>query len=88
MDKKPLTLEEGINMMRDSILRSQSIANTASITGFDNCVEQLKAFVKAINDKDAEIIRLQELCKKNEIDYSIPPPIPTVLQENEVVSPA
>jgi len=73
LNKPQPTLEEGINTMRDNILRTQSQCNTASITSFDNCVEQLKIFVGQINAQSAEIIRLQELCKKNKIDFAIPP---------------
>ena len=69
----PPSLEEGINNMRDNILRTQSQCSTAAITSFDNMVNQLKIFAQQINDKSVEIIRLQELCKKNSIDYAIPP---------------
>jgi hypothetical protein len=57
--------------MRDDVLRSQSTASTTSILSFDNLVEQMKIFVRQINDKDAEIMRLHELCKKNKVDYTI-----------------
>jgi len=76
LNNKPVSLEEAVNSMRDNILRTQSTANTSSITGFDKLVEQLQVFAKQINDNAAEIIRLQDLCKKNKIDYSIPPPSP------------
>ncbi len=73
-------LEEVLGNMRDNILRSQSQASTAAITSFDNMVAQLKIFAQQINDKNTEINdgntekkRLQELCKKNNIDYAIPP---------------
>lgn len=78
-NKKPLLLQDVVDSMRDNILRSQSQSNTAAITGFDNLVEQLKVFVNQINSQSAEILRIQELCKKNNIDYSIAPePTPQV----------
>lgn len=75
-NQQPPLLEDVINKMRDNILRSQSQSNTAAITGFDNMVEQLKIFVNQINSQSKEIERLQKLCTKNKIDYSIPPKIP------------
>ena len=65
-------LQEVIDQMRDNILRTQSTCNTASITGFDSLVAQMKIFVGQINAQSAEIKRLQELCTKNNIDYAIP----------------
>jgi hypothetical protein len=67
------SLEEAINSMRDSILRTQSQSSTAAITSFDNMVNQLKIFAQQINDKSVEIVRLQQLCKTNKIEYAIPP---------------
>ena len=67
------SLEEAINSMRDSILRTQSQCSTAAITSFDNLVNQLKIFAQQINDKSVEIVRLQQLCKTNKIEYAIPP---------------
>ncbi len=67
------SLEEAVNSMRDNILRTQSQCSTAAITSFDNMVNQLKIFAQQINDKTLEITRLQELCKKNNIEYAIAP---------------
>jgi len=86
-NNKPVSLEEAVNLMRDNILRTQSTSNTASITGFDKLVEQLGLFVKQINDQSTEIIRLQQVCKKNSIDYAIPPPPPVKLPTNPGVIP-
>lgn len=72
-------LQDVINQMRDNILKSQSTSNVAAITGFDNLVEQCKVFVNQINAQSTEILRLQELCKKSNIDYATPPvpaPVP------------
>jgi len=67
------SIEQVINKMRDDVLRSQSTASTTSILSFDNLVEQMKIFVRQINDKDSEIMRLHELCKKNNVDYAVKP---------------
>ncbi len=67
-------LQEVIDQMRDNILRTQSTCNTASITGFDSLVAQLKIFVGQINAQSTEIKRLQGVCTKNNIDYAIPAP--------------
>ncbi len=71
------SIEETINNMRDSILRTQSQCSTAAITSFDNMVNQLKIFAKQINDKSVEIVRLQQLCKTNNIDFAISPVVQT-----------
>lgn len=71
--QQPPLLQDVINTMRDNILRTQSNSNTASITSFDNLVEQCKVFVNQINAHTAEVKRLQELCTKNKIDWAIPP---------------
>jgi len=76
LNKQPPLLQEVVDQMRDNILRSQSTASTAAITSFDNLIEQLKVFVSQINAQSAEIKRLQGLCTKNKIDYSILPPKP------------
>lgn len=65
------SIDQVINKMRDDVLRSQSTASTTSILSFDNLVEQMKIFVRQINVKDAEIMRLHELCKKNKVDYAV-----------------
>ncbi len=75
-NQHPPLLQDVVDTMRDNILRSQSNSNTAAITGFDNLVEQLKAFVNQINSQSKEIERLQKLCTKNKIDYTIPPKVP------------
>lgn len=72
----PPLLQDVIDTMRDNILRSQSTSNTAAITAFDNLVEQLKAFVNQMNSQSKEIERLQKLCTKNKVDYTIPPKVP------------
>lgn len=70
------SLDEIVSKMRDNILRTQSQASTTSITSYDNLIEQLKLFARQINESNAELKRLQELCKKNNIDVTIPPVAP------------
>lgn len=84
--KPQLPLEEVINTMRDNVLRTQSQASTTSILAYDNLVEQLKIFARQINDKSLEITRLQELCKKNNIDIGIAPkPVVTTPPQSTTV---
>lgn len=84
--QEPPLLQDVINQMRDNILRTQSASNTAAITGFDNLVEQCKVFVNQINAHTAEVKRLQELCTKNKINYSIPPVV-IKLPESKITPP-
>lgn len=74
-EQQPPLLQDVVNNMRDNILRSQSQASTVAITSYDGIVEQLAKFGAQLNDNNVEILRLQELCKKNNIDYAIPPQI-------------
>lgn len=57
--------------MRDDMIRTQSNANTTAILGFDQLVDQLKIFSQQIVQKNNEVNRLTELCKKNNIEYSL-----------------
>ena len=75
------SIEQVINKMRDDMLRTQSTANTTAVLGFDNLVEQLKIFAHQINDKNNEIARLAELCRKNNIDTK--PPVSEVAKAAE-----
>ena len=85
--QQPPLLQDVINQMRDNILRTQSNSHTAAITGFDNLVEQCKVFVNQINAQSGEVTRLQELCKKNKIDFAIPPPEPIKIPESKITPP-
>jgi len=73
LNQQPPLLQDVVNSMRDNILRTQSQSQTVAITSYDALVDQLAKFGAQLNDKNVEIVRLQELCKKNNIDYSIPP---------------
>ena len=83
----PPLLQDVIDQMRDNILRTQSSASTTAITSFDNMVAQMKIFVNQINAHTAEVKRLQELCTKNKIDYSIPPVQTVKLPESKIAPP-
>ncbi len=48
-------------------------------------VEQLKIFANQISERNIEVVRLQQLCKKNKIDHTIPPKV--TLPENKAVVP-
>jgi len=72
------SLDEIINKMRDNILRTQSQASTVAITSYDSLIEQLKLFARQLNESNVEVKRLQELCKKNNIDVTIPPVVPKI----------
>ena len=65
------------------MIRSQSTANTTAILGFDNLVEQLKIFSQQIVQKNNEVNRLTELCKKNNINTTLKKetPIPVTSQK-------
>jgi len=65
---------EMVNNSRDEIIRKQSDSNTASITAYDGLTRLLQSTLKQIQNQEKEIIRIQELCRKNNIDYAIPPP--------------
>ena len=65
------TLEQVIVQMRDNISRSHSNAEYTSLSSFDKLVDQLKVFAAQINEKNTEIIRLQQLCQKNKIEYTL-----------------
>ena len=70
---------EAVNNTRDDILRTQSNASTTAITGYDGLTKYLQSAMKQIQDQTKEIIRLQELCQLNKIDYAIPsPPNPVI----------
>lgn len=84
--QKPPLLQEVVDQMRDNILRSQSTASTAAITSFDNMVAQMKIFVNQINAHTVEVKRLQELCTKHKIDYSIPPVV-VKIPESKIAPP-
>ena len=75
------SIEQLINKMRDDMIRTQSTSNTTAVLGFDNLVEQLKIFARQINDKNTEITRLQELCRKNKIETAtkIPEKVPKAM---------
>lgn len=78
--QKGPVLEEVIQQMQDNNLRSLSQTHTTVVNNFNSMVQQIQIFANQINAQSAEILRLQGLCKKNNIDYAIPP-------ESQIVSP-
>ena len=76
------TLEQIIAQLRDGISRTHSNAEYSALSSFDKLVDQLKAFAVQINEKNTEIIRLQQLCKKNSIEYA-----PKKLEEKPIIPP-
>ena len=57
--------------MRNELVITQSRANQLSLDSFDKLVVQIQQFSKALQEKQQEITRLEELCKKNSIDSTI-----------------
>ena len=63
------TLEEAIEKLRSEIVITHSKTEQTSLNGFDVLVNQIKGYAQMINNQTDEIKRLQELCKKNNIDF-------------------
>lgn len=76
-----MSLDEIIKKMRDDMIRTQSDSQTTAITAFDSLVSQLRIYGAKLNDNNIEIKRLQELCRKNDIDFAISPEKPKVETE-------
>lgn len=65
------TIEQILNNMRNELVLVQSRSNQLSLDSFDKLVAQIQQFSNALNTKQQEINRLEELCKKNSIDSTI-----------------
>lgn len=83
---------QDVNRMRDNIVRQQTDLQVTVMTGFDGTAMYLNSLMKQSDDQTKEILRLQELCKKKGIDYTIPPQ-PQVIPSpantpSQVVAPA
>ena len=57
--------------MRNELVIAQSRANQLSLDSFDKLVIQIQQFSNALQTKQQEINRLEELCKKNNIESAI-----------------
>ena len=86
-NQKQLTVKELIERGRTLLLSTQANANTTSINSYDTIANQLVQFVELSNKQSVEILRLQELCRKNNIQFTLPPPEPVKLSENVAVIP-
>jgi len=71
-------LIEAVNNTRDDILRKQSDSDTTTITGYDGLTRHLQSALTQMGNLEKEVIRLQELCKTNNINYAIPPVSPII----------
>lgn len=65
--------------MRNELVLAQSRANQLSLDSFDKLVQQLQQFSNALQAKEQEIKRLEELCKKNSVD-TIPKKVEKVIE--------
>lgn len=81
------TIDQVIAQMRAAQSQAHSDTQYLSLSNFDKLVDQLRIFAAQINDRNIEITRLQELCIKNKIDITPPPPAPVKLPANEAVVP-
>lgn len=57
--------------MRNELIIAQSRSNQLSLDSFDKLVAQLQQFSNVLQTKEQEIKRLEELCKKNNVDVSL-----------------
>ena len=57
--------------MRNELVIAQSRSNQLSLDSFDKLVIQIQQFSNALQTKQQEINRLEELCKKNNVDCTI-----------------
>ena len=67
--------------MRNELVIAQSNSNQRSLDTFDKLVGQIQQFSNVLQTKEQEIKRLEELCKKNNVDTSLKKDekIPTVI---------
>ena len=85
-EQKQLTVKELIEKDRIHLLSTQANANTGAINCYDEIATQLMAFVELSNKQAVQIKNLQELCRKNNIDFVLPVE-PVKLPENLAVVP-
>lgn len=85
-NQKPLTVVELIEQGRIRLLSSQANDNVTSITSYDTIANELIKFAELSNQHAIEIQRLQELLRKNNIQFTLPVE-PVKLPENVAVVP-
>lgn len=67
------TLDDALMKMRSELVLANSNAEQKALNAFDVLENQLRNYNKIAIDLKKENQRLGELCKNNNIDYSIPP---------------
>ena len=72
------TLEEAIDKMRSEIILTFAKSQQSALNGYDVVVNQLKNYNNIAIGLKKEIIRLQEICEKNNIEYKIKPEVKPV----------
>lgn len=84
-----ISIDQAIQNTRKDILEKQADSNVSTMIGFDGMVQQFRALAKQFQTQNVELGRLQELCKKNNINTkTIPPSLPVKeLPKNEAVTP-
>ena len=85
-NQKPPTVKELIEQSRINLLSTQANANTTAVNSFDAVATQLIIFVEQSSKRDVEIQRLQELLRKNNIDFTLHVE-PVKLSDNLAVVP-
>lgn len=78
---------ELINQIDSECGKAQTNAITTSTNGLKTLANQLIQFSELSNTLTIEVKRLQELLRKNNIQFTLPPPEPVKLPENLAVVP-
>lgn len=92
-NQKPPTVKEFIENGRTILLSTQANANTAAVNYCDGLANQLGQFVELSGKQEVEIQRLQELLRKNNIQFILPvesiklPENKAVVREPELETP-
>ena len=86
-EQKQKTVQELIDQADMESDRAQTNAITISTNCRKAIAIQLVQFAELSNTLTIEVQRLQELLRKNNIQFTLPPPEPVKLPENVVVIP-
>jgi len=78
-----LTPDQILNNMRNELTIIQSRLNELSLASFDKLSMNIRQLLSQIETKNSEIKRLEELCKKNNIESSI-----KKVEKPPIISPA
>lgn len=74
--QKPPTIKELVEQSRTILLSTQANANTAAVNSYDAVAFQLVQFAELSNTQAIEIQRLQELLRKNNIQFTLTVKLP------------